>query len=75
YVLSDFAVFTYKCTDFYHPEDEAGLMWDDPAIAIDWNAVAPARQPLLSEKDKKHPAFDRDKRYFDMDGHWAGGTR
>ncbi|MDE5614296.1 MAG: dTDP-4-dehydrorhamnose 3,5-epimerase [Treponemataceae bacterium] len=75
YVLSDFAVFTYKCTDFYHPEDEAGLMWDDPAIAIDWNAVAPARQPLLSEKDKKHPAFDRDKRYFDMDGRWAGGTR
>ena len=35
-VLSDFATFAYKCTDFYYPEDEAGLMWNDPEIAIMW---------------------------------------
>ena len=35
-VLSDEAIFAYKCTDFYHPEDEGGIMWNDPAIGIDW---------------------------------------
>ena len=73
YVLTDFAVFSYKCTDFYHPEDEAGLMWNDPEIAIDWNATGSAKQPLLSEKDQRHPAFNRNRRYFDMNGRWIGG--
>ncbi len=35
-VLSDIAEFCYKCTDFYHPGDEGGLAWNDPAIGIDW---------------------------------------
>lgn len=35
-VLSDIAVFCYKCTDFYHPGDEGGLAWNDPEIGVDW---------------------------------------
>lgn len=70
YVLSDEAIFTYKCTDFYHPEDEGGLMWNDPAIGIDWKAIAPDVNSLLSEKDGRHPAFDPMKNYFDINGTW-----
>lgn len=64
YVLSDTAVFTYKCTDFYHPEDEGGLMWNDAEINIDWKLPPDAPAPLLSEKDMRHPAFDRRQGYF-----------
>lgn len=64
YVLSDTAVFTYKCTDFYHPEDEGGLMWNDAEINIDWKLPPDAPAPLLSEKDMRYPAFDRGKGYF-----------
>lgn len=46
-VLSDTALFTYKCSDVYHPEDEGGLLWCDPALGIDWHVV----DPVLSEKD------------------------
>ena len=61
-VLSDEAEFCYKCTDFYHPNDEGGIMWNDPAIAIMWPEVVGDRMtdgtPLnLSEKDKKHPSL------------------
>ena len=73
YVLSETAVFTYKCTDFYHPEDEAGLMWNDPGIGIDWQSIAPGLLPVLSDKDGRHPAFDRNGRYFDQNGTWIGG--
>ena len=69
-VLTDEATFAYKCTDFYHPEDEGGLMWNDPAIGIDWKSVAGEVEPLLSEKDTKHPAFDSNKNYFDINGKW-----
>ena len=50
-VLSDTAEISYKCTEFYYPEDEAGLAWDDPDVAISW----PFKNPILSEKDKHHP--------------------
>lgn len=58
-VLSDEAEFCYKCTDFYHPDDEGGIAWDDPTIAISWPEVKGENledgTPLkLSEKDKKH---------------------
>jgi dTDP-4-dehydrorhamnose 3,5-epimerase len=72
YVLSDEAIFTYKCTDFYDLKGEGGLMWNDPAIAIDWKSVALYVNPLLSEKDQKHPAFYKTKRYFDKNGKWIG---
>lgn len=72
YVISENAVFAYKCTDFYHPEDDAGLMWNDPSIGINWNEYAPGLKPLLSEKDTKHPSFDLNKNYFDMNGKWIG---
>ena len=46
-VLSDIAEFQYKCSDFYAPEEEHGIRWDDPSIGIDW----PLADALLSEKD------------------------
>ena len=62
-VLSETATFTYKCDEFYHPEDEGGIMWNDPDIGIDW----PLKEGiLLSEKDKKHPAFKDSKVVFDL---------
>ncbi len=70
YVLTDLAIFTYKCTDFYDPKGEGGLMWNDPAIGIDWKSIAPDVNPLLSDKDGKHPAFDANKNYFDINGKW-----
>ena len=47
-------------------------MWNDPVINIDWNAVAPGLTPLLSEKDGKHPAFDPNGKYFDINAKWIG---
>jgi dTDP-4-dehydrorhamnose 3,5-epimerase len=55
-VLSDTAVFAYKCTDFYHPEDEGGIIWNDPAIGIRW--PDPGAEYLLSEKDRRLSLFD-----------------
>lgn len=73
FVLSDAAVFAYKCADFYHPEDEGGLMWNDLAIGVDWFGATRGLEPLLSEKDKSHPAFDPGKKYFSYDGSaWLG---
>ncbi len=54
-VLSDKAVFTYKCTDFYHPGDEGGLKFDDPDIGIDWPIPEGMTKDdlIISEKDTK----------------------
>ena len=72
YVLSDEAIFAYKCTDFYDPKGEGGLMWNDPVIGIDWKSIAPDVDPLLSEKDGKHPALNPNGSYFDMNAKWIG---
>ena len=50
-VLSETALFTYKCTDLYHPECDGGIRWDDPDIGIAW----PVKEPILSDKDQKQP--------------------
>lgn len=65
-VLSDTAEFCYKCDDIYHPNDEGGLMWNDPEIGIVWPAmqgdeVFDESKIILSDKDKVHPAFKVDK--------------
>ena len=55
-VLSDEAEFCYKVDDYYHPNDEGGLMWNDPDIAIKW-PIPEDMEIKLSDKDKVHPAF------------------
>ena len=55
-VLSDMAEFAYKCTDFYHPNDEGGLAWDDPTIGIEW-PIPEGMELTLSDKDQKWGAF------------------
>ena len=50
-VLSDAADVFYRCTDYYRPGDEGGLLWNDPALDIDW----PITDPVLSEKDARLP--------------------
>ncbi len=50
-VTSEVAEVEYKCTDFYDPPSERGLIWNDPEVGILW----PIQNPILSERDKKHP--------------------
>ena len=53
YVISESALFVYKCTDFYDARSEGGIRWDDPDLAIDW--PAPVRDEVLSPKDRDAP--------------------
>jgi dTDP-4-dehydrorhamnose 3,5-epimerase len=50
-VVSEDADVIYKCTDLYAPDDEHGIIWDDPDIGIEW----PVQRPILSERDQRHP--------------------
>ncbi len=50
-VTSETAIFSYKCTDFYNPRCEGGIIWNDPDINIDW----PMEEPILSPKDADYP--------------------
>lgn len=52
-VLTDEVIFQYKCDNFYAPQSEGAIAWDDPALGIDWKI--PAEKVILSEKDKHHP--------------------
>jgi dTDP-4-dehydrorhamnose 3,5-epimerase len=61
-VLSDIAEFTYKCDEFYHPEDEGGIMWNDKDVNVIWPKIE--GEILLSEKDKLHPSFKDNKITF-----------
>ena len=50
-VLSDTADFMYKCTDYYDPGDEGGVLWNDPDIGVDW----PVRDPIINARDMNFP--------------------
>ena len=52
-VLSESALFAYKCSDYYDPDDEGGILWSDQSLAIDW----PVNDPIVSEKDRRLPHF------------------
>ena len=55
-VLSEMAEFAYKCTDFYHPNDEGGLIWNDPDIGVKW-PIPEGMELIFSEKDQKWPGL------------------
>jgi len=54
YVLSEEAIFGYKCTDYYHPETQFAVRWDDPDLGIDWPLNG---EPVLSDKDREAPSL------------------
>ncbi|MFO7850949.1 MAG: dTDP-4-dehydrorhamnose 3,5-epimerase [Bacteroidota bacterium] len=62
-VLSDEAIILYKCDNYYSPEDERGIAFDDPNLAIDWG-VDPA-SALISEKDRNNPPFSEAENNFE----------
>ena len=53
-VTSEAAIFSYKCTDFYNPATEHGIIWNDPDIGIEW----PVAEPILSKKDAVYPRLE-----------------
>lgn len=68
-VMSEEAELCYKCDDVYYPDDEGGLMWDDPQIGIEWPAPLGEQcfdrsKVVLSDKDKSHPAFSKNFIFF-----------
>ena len=54
-VLSETAEFLYKCSDFYYPDDDRGIAWDDPELGIDWGI----KEPILSAKDRRHMSLSK----------------
>jgi len=52
-VLSETAYIAYKCSQYYMPDDESGILWSDPAIGIDW----PVKDPIISDKDSRLPCL------------------
>lgn len=62
-VLSQEAVFQYKCDNLYCPSSEGAIAWNDPALGIDWGI--PEASVLLSEKDKHHPLLSQTPELFD----------
>lgn len=64
-VLSEEAVFQYKCDNFYAPGSEGAIAWDDPALGIDWKL--PHDKVILSEKDRCHPVLGDAEWLFDYD--------
>ena len=62
-VLSDEVIFQYKCDNFYAPQSEGAIAWNDPALKIDWRI--PTEKVILSEKDKHHPLLADAEWLFD----------
>lgn len=73
-VLSDTVVFQYKCDNYYAPQSEGAIAWDDPALGIDWRV--PAAEVLLSDKDRAHPSLAEAGELFDYSvDYYAGEAR
>lgn len=62
-VLSEEVIFQYKCDDFYAPQCEGAIAWDDPDLGIDWGI--PAEDVILSDKDRNHPRLKDAEELFD----------
>ena len=62
-VLSDYAEFCYKCSDFYHPNDEGGLKFDDPAIGVQW-PIPEGMELIMSDKDKVWGGIEEYKKTY-----------
>lgn len=62
-VLSETATFQYKCDNYYAPQSEGAVAWDDPALSIDWQI--PAAEVILSAKDAAHPTLAEAEELFD----------
>ena len=56
--MSDEAKFVYKCTNFYDPSSEGGIIWNDPDIGVEW-PIPEGTEVLLSEKDKKQQTLQQ----------------
>lgn len=63
-VLSETAIFQYKCDEFYHPEADGGICIKDESLGIDWKI--PVEKAVLSEKDMKHPCLRDAESFFDI---------
>lgn len=63
-VLSEDVIFQYKCDNLYAPQSEGSIIWNDPALRIDWQI--PAEDVMLSEKDKHHPTLAECQEIFDF---------
>lgn len=70
-VLSDFAIFSYKCSDYYHPEEESGIIYNDKNISVNWKDYL-SNDFIVSDKDLALPNFDYNKKYFSLTGEWIG---
>ena len=62
-VLSEEAVFQYKCDNYYAPQSEGAIAWNDPDLGIDW--MLPEDKVMLSEKDTRHPLLKDAPEIFD----------
>lgn len=65
YVMSESAEMVYKCTDYYAPDDEYSLLWNDPELKIEWPLIAAANGPVLSDKDRDARLF-ADAPYYEV---------
>lgn len=70
-VLSDTVIFSYKCSDYYHPEEESGIIYNDKNIAINWGDYI-SNDFIVSDKDLSLSDFDYNKKYFSLTGEWIG---
>lgn len=72
YALTENTIFAYKCSDFYNPNGEDGIIWNDKTIGISWSEILLEKNPILNEKDKCNSCFNPHKKYFNIDGIWIG---